>query len=44
MGHIIAKEACDERGETRHATLPPTSISAAEAISAIISGVAWRYQ
>jgi hypothetical protein len=43
-GHVVAQEAGDKRGELRHAALSPTSISAAEAISVIISGVAWRYQ
>jgi hypothetical protein len=43
-GHVVAQEAGDERSELRHAALSPTSLSAAAAISAIISGVAWRYQ
>ena len=42
--HVVAQEASDERGELCHAALSPTSISAAEAISVIISGVASRYQ
>ena len=42
--HVVPQEARDERSERRHAASLPTSISAAAAMSVIISGVACRYQ
>ena len=42
--HIISQEASDERGELRHKPSSPTRVSAAAAMSVIMSGVASRYQ